>query len=148
MLFQRVKRTDPEKIFIIVKNSYSTASLTNGQVAQWDFTTDADGVGVTKPSGMATNLGNAMAGIVAETIAAGDYGMVQAYGYHSAVRVRACTSADAIAAGSTLRAPLAAAFCMEGHDPNGTLNYHGNGFALAAYTSWTTTTIAAFIKAL
>jgi hypothetical protein len=36
MLFQRISRTNPEKIFVIVKNSYSTASLTNGQPVIWD----------------------------------------------------------------------------------------------------------------
>ena len=47
MLFQRVNRSNPEKIFIVAKNSYSTASLTNGQAVIWDWTTDGDGVGVT-----------------------------------------------------------------------------------------------------
>ncbi len=36
MLFRRVSRSDPEKIFIVVKNSYSTASLANGYVVEWD----------------------------------------------------------------------------------------------------------------
>ena len=36
MLFKRINRADPEKIFIVVKNSYSTASLTNGQAVIWD----------------------------------------------------------------------------------------------------------------
>lgn len=149
MLFQRVKRTDPEKIFVIIKNSYSTASLADGYVVQWDFTTDGDGVGVTLGNGMATNLGNACAGVAAEAIAAGDYGLVQVYGYHSALRIRACTSADAILTGSGIRPGLAAGtFCAEGQDPNGTLNYHCMGFALAGWSSWTTTTMAAFIKAM
>ena len=149
MLFKRISRTDPERVYVIVKNSYSTASFTNGQVVQWDFTTDVDGVGTTVPQGMATNLGNAVAGVAAETIAFNAYGMIQVYGYHAAVRARACTSADVIALGSGIRPPLAAdVFCAEGQDPNGTLNYHCMGFALSIWSSWTTTTIKAFIKAL
>jgi hypothetical protein len=150
MLAQRIKRTDPEKIFMIFKNSYSTESLANGQVVQIDFTTDGDGVGVTVPSGMATNFGTAVAGVAVEAIAHNAYGLVQVYGYHSAMRVRACTSADAIAVGADIRPPLAAGvFCGEGHDPNGTLNYKPMAFNLgAAWSSWTTTTRAAFIKAL
>ena len=149
MLFQRVIRTDPEKVFVVVKNSYSTASLANGQVVQWDFLTDQDGVGVSIPSGMATNLGNAAAGVAVETIAHNAYGLVQVYGYHAAVRARACTSEDAIALGSGIRPPLAANFfCAEGQDLSGTLNYHCMGFALSIWSSWTTTTIKAFIKAL
>ncbi|GAF92655.1 unnamed protein product, partial [marine sediment metagenome] len=107
MEIQRIKRSDPEKIFIVVKNSYSTAALANGQVVQWDFTTDGDGVGVTVPSGMASNFSNATAGVAVEAIAAGDYGLIQVYGYHGALRVRVCTSADVLVVGGDLRPPLA-----------------------------------------
>ena len=44
MLFKRISRSDPEKVFIVVYNSYDTAALTNGQAVQWDFNTDVDGV--------------------------------------------------------------------------------------------------------
>ena len=64
MLMNRINRTDPEKVFIVVKNSFSTASLSNGQAVIWDYTADADGVGVTKPtagSGRACHFGTAFA---------------------------------------------------------------------------------------
>lgn len=151
MLTGRVKRTDPEKVFIAVRNSYSTASLSDGQSVIWDFATDADGVGVTRPSARATNAGVAAAGVAAETIAAGDYGLLQVYGYHSAVRVRNMTGgAPAIAAGSPLCLNAAGSlFCLENFDTGSTnIQVHPCGFALAAQASWTTKTIAAFIKAL
>jgi hypothetical protein len=151
MLFARVKRTEPEKIFIIVKNSYSTAALSNGQAAIWDFITDADGVGVTMPLARATNGGIAVAGIAAETIAVGGYGLLQVYGYHSAVRVRNMTGgAPAIAAGAPLCLNSAGSvFCLENFDTGSTnIQVAPCGFALAAQASWTTKTIAAFIKAL
>ena len=150
MLFRRISRSDPEKIFVVVMNSWSTASLTNGMCVQFDFLTDVDGVGVSKPSGMATNLGNACAGIVAETIAFEDYGLVQCYGYHASVIARVCTTADNIELGSGIRPALSAtnSFNVEGQDPDGTLNYHCIGFALSIWSSWTTTRISAFIKAL
>ena len=44
VLFQRINRTDPEKIFIIAYNSYATAAITNGQAVAWDYAADADGV--------------------------------------------------------------------------------------------------------
>ena len=91
MLLQRVNRSDPEKVFVVAKNSYSTASLTNGQAASWDYATDADGVGVTKPPARATCAGTSAAGVVAQTITAGSYGLIQTYGYHSAVRARTAT---------------------------------------------------------
>ena len=92
MLSQRIKRSDPERVFIVVKNGYSTASLTNGQPVMWDMT-DADGVSVTKPSTAFKRMA-AFAGIVAETIAAGEYGLLQVYGYHSAVIVDSSTTVD------------------------------------------------------
>ena len=153
MLFQRINRSDPEKIYIVVFNSYSSAALTDGQAAQWDFGTDVDGVGVTRPTARATNRGLAAAGIVAETITAGDYGLIQVYGYHSAVRVRSCTSAHAIEAGSPLVMNLAGSkFCLEpietATDSAQQHQVWPCAIAFEAYTSWTTTTIKAFVKAL
>jgi hypothetical protein len=151
MLFKRINRADPEKIFIVAKNSYSTASLSNGQAVIWDFATDADGVGVTRPSARATNGGIAVAGIAAETIAANDYGLLQVYGYHSAVRVRSATGGTpAIAAGRPLALNAAGSvFCLESASTaSTTILINQCGFALAAQASWTTKTIAAFLKAL
>ena len=149
MYFKRVLDSDPEKIFIIVCNSWTTAAIQNGYVVQWDFLDAIDGVGVSQPTGLATNLGNACAGVVAEEIAIGAYGLVQVYGYHSAVKARVCSSNDAIAKGSGLRpSELGGVWNCEGQDPNGTLNHHCLGFALEAYTFRTETLLKAFIKAL
>ena len=158
MLFQRVNRSNPEKIFVVAKNSYSTASLTNGQAVIWDYATDADGVGVTKPTdgtGRAGHYGTAFAGIAAETITAGSYGLLQVYGYHSAVRVRTQTGTNpAIAAGTGL-AQVLDVFCLQSYPAaaaaTSTLTLHNAqwcGFALAAQASFTTKQIAVFIKAL
>lgn len=92
MLLKRISRSDPERVFIVCKNGYSTASITDGQAVMWDLT-DADGVSVTKP-GTAFKKMAAFAGVVAETISAGEYGLVQVYGYHGAVIVDASTTAD------------------------------------------------------
>lgn len=158
MLFQRINRTDPEKIFIVVKNSYSTAALSNGQAVVWDYATDADGVGVTKPTdgtGRAGHYGSAFAGIAAEAIAAGSYGLLQVYGYHSAVRVRTHTGGNpAIAAGTGLTC-VDAIFALASYPAaaaaTSTITLHNAkwvGFALAAQASYTTKAIAAFIKGL
>jgi hypothetical protein len=158
MLFKRINRADPEKIFIVAKNSYSTASLTNGQAAMWDYATDADGVGVTLTAtgtGRAGHFGTAFAGLAAETIAAGDYGLLQVYGYHSAARVRSWTGGNpAIAAGTGLTC-VSAVFALESYPAaaaaTSTITLHNAqwvGFALAAQASWTTKAIAVFLKAL
>lgn len=158
MLWARISRSDPERCFIVLKNSYSTASLTNGQSCIFDYTTDVDGVGVTKPTAVSTvhDGFSVFAGIAAETIAAGDYGLVQVYGYHSAIRMRSATGgAPAIAKGLPL-INQTADFCLEGFKltqttASGTTktNYlQPVGFALAAQASWTTKATAGFIKAL
>lgn len=156
MLFQRVNRSDPEKIFIVVYNSYSTASLTNGQAVMWD-TTDANGVSVTKPTSLNSQYGgNLIAGVAAETIAAGAYGLIQVWGYHSAVRVRTMTTTGttpvkvlAVAAGTPLCASYAATFALESFSTASTsFLVKPVGFALAAQASYTTKAIACFIKAL
>ena len=149
MLFKRILDTDPEKIFIIVCNSWTTADLKSGYVVQWDFLDAIDGVGVSQPTGIATNLGNACAGVVVESIAIGDYGLVQVYGYNPAVLTRVCSSNDGIELGSGLRMSEAGGvWDCEGQDPNGTLNHLCIGFALEAYTLRTSKNIKAFIKAL
>ena len=152
MLFQRINRSSPEKVFVSVYNSYSTAAVTNGQGVNWDFITDIDGVGITIPLARATNQGFGAAGIVASaSIAAGDYGLVQVYGYHSAVRVRSVTiGIPAIAKGSPLAMNAAGSvFCLESFATHFTgIHIWPMAFALAANASWTTLAKAAFIKAL
>ena len=158
MLFQRVNRTNPEKVFIVAKNSYSTASLTNGQAVIWDWTTDVDGVGVTLATATENvSCGIDVAGIASETIAAGSYGLLQVYGYHSAVRVRTMTTSShvyneslaAVAKGTPLVGGIATVFALEGVTPAETAQVlHPCGFALAAQASFTTKAIAVFLKCL
>ena len=158
MLFQRINRTNPEKVFIVAKNSYSTASLTNGQAVIWDWTTDVDGVGVTLAIATENvSAGQDVAGIATETIASGDYGLLQVYGYHSAVRVRTMTTTShiydeslaAVAKGTPLVGGISTVFALEGVTPAVTAqNLQPCGFALAAQASFTTKAIAVFLKCL
>jgi hypothetical protein len=158
MLFQRVNRSDPEKVFIVAKNSYSSASLTNGQWVIWDWTTDIDGVGVTLATATENVAGGIdVAGCVAETIAAGSYGLIQVYGYHSAARVRTLTStghvyhesAQAVAKGTRLVAGITNVFCAEGVTCAETAQVlFPCGFSFVANATFTTTAIAVFVKTL
>jgi len=156
MMFQRINQSSPERIFIVAYNSYASASLTNGQCVRWDYTTDKDGVGVERCT--AASDGFPAAGVVAETIAAGAYGLIQVYGYHSAVRVRTLTSTGhvyhesrkEVAAGVSLCYDITAdVFCAEGVESAETAQIlKPFAFALEAQASFTTRTIACFIKAL
>lgn len=150
-LAQRVNRSDPEKLFITAFQSYSTAAAANGQAYIWDFGTDKDGLGVTRPTARATNAGIAAAGVAAEAILAGGYGLIQVYGYHSAVRCRTVTGGSpAIVAGRPLVIPVAGAvFCLESISTASTaILTYPCGFAFGTTTGFTTAAIAAFIKSL
>ena len=155
MLLQRINRSDPEKVFVVAKNTYSTAALSNGQAVMWDYVTDGDGVGVTKAvAGTAKHGGFVGAGIASETIAAGSYGLIQVYGYHSAVRVRVQTGgAVAVATGVPLGL-VSAVFALEPLDVSQASTavirvQYPIAFSLgAATTAFTTTTGACFIRAL
>jgi hypothetical protein len=158
MLFQRINRSDPEKVFIVVKNSYLTASLTNGQAVCWDWTTDADGVSVSIPTATENVAGGTdFAGVAAETIAHNAYGLIQVYGYHSAAKVRTMTatghvyheSRGAVAAGTRLVAGITAAFVLEGVTVAATAQVlDPAGFSFAACATFTSAATAIFIKAL
>lgn len=154
MLLQRINRSDPEKIFIIAKNTYGTASLTNGMAVIWDYVTDQDGVGVTKAgAGTAKHGGAPCAGVAAETIAAGSYGMIQVYGVHSAVRGHAGTGGLAAATGIPL-ALVDAEFAVGAIDVSVASTavvriWYPMGFSMGLATSlFTTTTGKVFIKCL
>jgi hypothetical protein len=156
MQWQRINRTNPEKIFIVAKNTYSTASLTNGQAVMWDYVTDRDGVGVTKPAASTVSCGFAAAGVVAETIAAGAYGLVQVYGYHSAVLQRATTGAALKTThGTPMTLSLVANFSLEpmvtGYASTVVIkNQFPMAFSLGRVTTRTVTgvALAAFIRCL
>lgn len=157
MLFQRINRSDPEKVFIVAYNSYSTASLTNGQAVMWDYATDHNGVSVTKPTSINSHIGApVIAGVAAETIAAGSYGLVQVWGYHSATYMRTATTTgttplkvNAIATGSPLHAPFASNFHFESFSSaSNSFIVRSYGFALAAQASYTAKQVAAFLKCL
>lgn len=151
LLFQRISRTTPEKIFVVVKNNFSTAAITIGQVVQWDFTA-ADGVSVTRPTARATNGGFATCGVVADqTIASAGFGLVQVFGLHSSVRMRVVTGGSPnIAPGRPLAVNSAGSvFCAESMSTAAaSIKIFPFAFSLATTTGFTTNARAAFIKAL
>lgn len=152
MLFQRINRTSPERVFVVVKNNYSTAAITVGQAVQWDFTGAADGVGVTRPTARATNAGMATAGAVAEaSIASASYGLVQVYGYNSNLRGRCLTGGSpAMAAGSPMVINAAGSlFCFENNKTaSNVIIAYPCGFWITATAGFTTAVRAGFLKCL
>lgn len=80
MIFQRVNRTDPERVFIVVANNEG-AAMPKDSACIWELAAaSVDGVKVRQPD---TSLLTAYAGIVDATIPTGEYGLIQVYGYRS-----------------------------------------------------------------
>jgi len=91
-IFQKVGR-DAASIFKVLKNGSSSA-LAPGDATVYDYTTTKDGLAVILPT---TALLAMFAGVVAQGVtlaasgSAGQYGKVQIYGHHAAIRVAGST---------------------------------------------------------
>ena len=142
MMFQRVSRTNPERVYIVVQN-VSGSTLTAGYSCVFDVSASVDGVRVTQAS--AADL-QAFAGVADEDIANNDYGRIQIYGYRSSAYIYSSTGSSV--AGDIL-SPVAAEW---GLTPAATATTKSFGFlaeALAASSSSRYhTTKKVFIRAL
>src|SRR5512135_2235741 len=107
MLFQRVNRTDAEKVFIIVYN-VSAATMTAGYACVWDITSP-DGVRVSKPATATLAL---FVGIANSDIADSSYGLVQVYGYRQTAY---CINDTSLSAAGDIMIPVNAQWYLE-HD--------------------------------
>lgn len=136
MLFQRVNRTDAEKVFIIVQN-VASATITAGYPVVWDITASVDGVRVSKPATATLSL---FVGLANADISDSSYGLVQVYGYKSQAYLTNTTNV-AVAAGQAL-VPTNAQWYL-----SGTTTADGiSGFVYAAEAFATATTPAAANK--
>ena len=78
MIIQRVNRTNPEKVFIIVRNDDTV--FTKGQPISFKFDGTRDGLDVEDITSMAAAKQNLAAGIADSAIPAASYGLCQVYG--------------------------------------------------------------------
>ena len=88
MLFQRINRSDPEKIFIVVKAEGETVLV--DRPCSFTFTGTDDGLLVEKCD--AVHNVTIVAGLADAAIADGNYGLVQVYGFRSSAVCIAATS--------------------------------------------------------
>lgn len=96
-MFKRVNRDAPEQIFIVCRNSEG-ATIEEGAAVQMEpATASVDGVRVRDVD---TSNEYMFVGIAAESIANGEYGKVQVYGYSD--RVQVFQSGTSIATGGLL----------------------------------------------
>lgn len=148
MLFQRVNRTDAEKVFVIVYNA-SGGAFTTGQCMVWDCGTSADGIRVTTP---ATATLSSFAGLASAGIANAAYGLAQVYGYTASASVKPDVT-TALAAGKIFL-PVNGSADLSCDGAAGIAAADGKtGFIIAMQTNTTMTTPVAsahkaFIRAL
>ena len=104
MIFQRLNRSDPEKVFMVARNSEG-ATQNADDVCSWETASASiDGTRVRQPD---TSTAGNVVGIVDAAITDGSYGLVQIYGYRTTSRVfQTNTSQDT---GAFLEASLGAA---------------------------------------
>lgn len=94
MLLQQLNRGDAEKVKIAVYNSETSYTIVGNEPVCFDFrATNSLGNAVCSP--LTSNLG-LFAGIADEDIAAGAFGLAQAYGHRASIRVG--VGADSISA--------------------------------------------------
>ena len=98
MLFKRISRSSAETVFIVAKN-VSGSTITAGYSCAFDVGASVDGVRVTQCT--STEL-SAYAGVADNDIANSAYGLIQVYGYRSAVYVKRSDNSATIATGSGL----------------------------------------------
>ena len=84
MIFQRVNRTDPERVFVTFLNN-NAGSTAAGDTAQLELAAaSVDGV---KARSVATGNLFAFLGVWDGIVTTGSYGLVQTYGYRSSAKV-------------------------------------------------------------
>jgi hypothetical protein len=110
MLFQRINRTDAEKVFVIAQNT-SGASLAANLPVYWETDAVSDGVAVSQ---MIAGGNLLFAGINHSTLADDAYGLVQVYGARTSVVVCPLVSSYSIAPGSRLVGAAGAAYLAYG----------------------------------
>lgn len=108
MQTQRINRTDPEQVFIVVENAQG-AELEPGKVVEWTLGTNA-----TQPNGhvvelvdavvnLTTGIGTVVAGVVHTTIADAAVGLLQVYG-RDTVRSSASLASGRMVVASSINA--------------------------------------------
>jgi hypothetical protein len=138
VIFQRVNRTDAERIFTIQQN-VSAASMAANTVVVWDTAASSDGVRVTTP--LASTL-SCIVGITNAAIADSAYGLIQTYGFRQSALCINHTSI-AIVAGDTLIPVASQAYLNKSATGTGL-----TGFVLSAFAVNTTSAVAVTTSAV
>lgn len=134
MIFQRINRTDAERVFAIFQN-VAGATMSYGVAAVMDTSASIDGVRVTTP---ATATLSCLVGLAAQAIADSAYGLFATYGYFASAVVVNHTS-TAIAAGDILIPVDAVRYLARSAASDGKSGFAYAGAAVATGSATTVT---------
>jgi hypothetical protein len=84
MIIQRINRTNPEKVFIIVRNDHSSA-IGKGGLCTFNMDGTRNGLDVVPPGTAGDSHTTLLAGVADTAIGAGAYGLAQCYGIRTDV---------------------------------------------------------------
>lgn len=98
MIIQRINRTNPEKVFVVVRND-TAASIAAGYPAVFKFDATRDGLDIEDAKTGAAAKNHLIAGLCDSAIAAASYGLAQCYGVRTdAAMLKAGSKSNANAA--------------------------------------------------
>lgn len=152
MNIQRINRTDPEKVFIVVKNAEASAALVQGGPVVWKASGTDDGLEVVKLVTGAAAKSTLLAGIADTAIANAAIGFVQCYGIRTdAVINQAGTASAANGAIGDVMIPWTASDAFSGVAAGAATGYSPWAVLMqtvASSTAIATTTGKVFLRAM
>lgn len=150
MLFQRINRGDPEKIFLICRNDEASAAWIKGSGIAWQADGTRDGVDVVKLATAAKS--SLLVGIADSAIAAGEYGLVQCYGLRTdAVINQSGTASNGNGAVGDIMVPWTASTGFSGAAAGAVTGFLPSIVLMqtvASSTALTTTTGSVFLRCM
>lgn len=143
MRFQRINRSDAEKVFVAVYN-VSGATATAGYSLIWDYSAP-DGVRVTKPATAGLSL---FVGVANQDIANSAYGEAQAYGYRASAYVTVRDTNATVTNGDIIVPVNAQWYLAYSAAGDGKTGFAFAGETIAQSTTPTATNKKVFLRAL
>lgn len=92
MIIQRINRSNPEKVFVVVRNDTSSA-FTKGAPINYKFDGTRDGIDVEDINTGTATKNHLVSGIADSAIAAAEYGLCQCYGVRTDAVILKCGTA-------------------------------------------------------
>lgn len=149
MIIQAINRTNPEKVFIVVRND-SGSAIGKGLPLVFKFDGTRDGLDVEDAKTGAAAKNHLIAGMANKQLAAGSYGLAQCYGVRDDAPILKCGSAsDANAAIGDVLVLYTAESILSGDAAGAVSAYFAGivmGETMASSAATATTTATVFLR--